>query len=439
MSRRVIRRSPWNHLREPRLAFVSPLPPARTGVATYAATVVGGLRAIGFFERHRMDVIWPIEGKHEALMPWYRLAVYQVGNNVEFHRDVYRHAMQSPGLVVLHDLALDDLVRGLLTAGDPLGHKAKREALALAERMTSPDALENEPMRVPWCADVARRARGIVVHSEFGRRYLEEFGCRTPVFVVPHPVVEREEDMRRAEALGRRLRTGLGLDEDDVLVVCPGDMNEAKCLDEVLAAAARLDAHVRVALVGRTIEGYDSRAAAAASGLGSRVTVAADVADDEFRGWLFAGDVIVDLRFPHRGESSGSLSRAMQAGRPCVVSGTGAYLDIPDDAALHVTAGRPDPEGLAAAIGRLAADRDLRGRMGERARAWVLERGGGDRAARGYERAIEETLALVLDPTRRALARWAGALLDLGISEEDLHEGYGLSYARALADFTESR
>ena len=29
------------------------------------------------------------------------------------------------------------------------------------------------------------------------RRYLEEFGCRTPVFVVPHPIVESEADMRQ--------------------------------------------------------------------------------------------------------------------------------------------------------------------------------------------------------------------------------------------------
>src|SRR5205814_3670947 len=39
----------------PRLAFYSPLPPAATGVATYGAAVLDGLRWIGFTERRRMD------------------------------------------------------------------------------------------------------------------------------------------------------------------------------------------------------------------------------------------------------------------------------------------------------------------------------------------------------------------------------------------------
>jgi len=50
-------------------------------------------------------------------------------------------------------------------------------------------------------------------------------------------------------------------------------------------------------------------------------------------------------------------------------------------------------------------------------------------------RALDGTLALLNDPTRRALARWGGALVDLGVTEETLAEGYGLSYARALDDF----
>ena len=50
-------------------------------------------------------------------------------------------------------------------------------------------SISNEPLRIPWCAHAVRRSRGVIVHSEFGRRYLEEFGCKTPVFVVPHPPV----------------------------------------------------------------------------------------------------------------------------------------------------------------------------------------------------------------------------------------------------------
>jgi glycosyltransferase involved in cell wall biosynthesis len=418
------------------LVFSGPLPPARTGVATYDREVLDGLRRIGFFDRHRMDVLWPIEPKDAPRLPGYRLGVFELGNNVEFHLEAYRAAfLAQASLIVLHDLALDDFVRGLRTLGDPLGFMATREAAALRMNLTSPDIVRNEPLREPWCAHVARRARGIIVHSEFCERYLAEAGCRTPVFVVPHPVVESDDDMRRAADRGRELRARLEANGMRSLVVAPGDLNEAKRLDAVLTAMHELDPSVHVAMVGRRIEGYDVDRVVETARLEHRVTLAPDVSDDDFRGWLAASDVVVDLRFPHRGEVSGSLIRAMQAGKPSIVSATGTYLDAPDDAVLRVAPGPTSPSELAGRIRLLMEDTDLRGRMGEAARAYVDAIRASEATAKGYERAIEETLRLVRAPAHKALAIWGKALADLGVDEADLREGVGVEYARALGTF----
>ncbi len=418
------------------LVFSGPLPPARTGVATYDRAVLDGLRRIGFSERHRIDVLWPIEPKDTPRLPGYRLGVFQLGNNVEFHLEAYRAVfLAQASLVVLHDLALDDFVRGLRTLGDPLGFMATREAARLRGNLHSPDVVRNEPLREPWCAHVARRARGIVVHSEFGKRYLEEFGCRTPVFVVPHPIVESDADMLRAADRGRELRVELEARAMRSLIVAPGDLNEAKRLDAVLAAASEIDDSVHVVLVGRRIEGYDVDQVVDASRLGGRVKLAADVSDDDFRGWIAAADVVVDLRFPHRGEVSGSLMRAMQAGKPSVVSATGAYLDAPDDTVLRIAPGPTDPSELAGRVRTLLEDSELRKRMGVAARAHVDTLRGTEATAKGYERAIEETLALVRDPAHKAMAIWGKSLADLGADESDLREGLGVDYARALSTF----
>ncbi len=188
------------------LVFSGPLPPAQTGIASYDRAVLDGLRRIGFFDRHRMEVLWPIEPKHVPVLPGFRLGIFQLGNNVEFHREPYRAAfLTQASLVVLHDLALDDFVRGMRAMGDPLGYMATREAATLHRNLRSPDIVRNEPLRDPWCAHVARRARGIIVHSAFCKRYLQEFGCRTPVFVVPHPIVEADADLRAAQGRGREL------------------------------------------------------------------------------------------------------------------------------------------------------------------------------------------------------------------------------------------
>jgi glycosyltransferase involved in cell wall biosynthesis len=419
----------------PRMAFFAPMPPAATGVATYSQAVIEGLRRIGFFERHSMDVIWPPQPKHEGLVPWFRLGVYSLGNNMRFHRDLYRYACHAPGLIVLHDLALDDFVRGMRGVGDPLGFVAQREAERLAPRMRSDDALRNEPLRRPWAAHVLRRSRGVIVHSEFCRRYIEEMGSKTPVFVVPHPVVESEADMERARRHAPSLRAPLDARGARTVVVAPGDLNEAKRLDAVLAAVRRLPEDVHLVLVGRRIPGFDIDNVVAASGLGPRVSLAPDVSDADFRGWLCAADVAVDLRFPHRGEVSGTLVRAMQAGVPTVVSATGTYLDIPAELVLRVAPGPTDPVELATGLGELIDDPDRRVRMGAAAREHVQRQRASETTAHGYERAIEETLHLIRDPARTAEARWAGALTDIGVDEELLRRGYGQGYARAMEGF----
>jgi glycosyltransferase involved in cell wall biosynthesis len=252
--------------------------------------------------------------------------------------------------------------------------------------------------------------------------------------VVPHPVVESEDDIRRAEGRRAVLRGPLEAQGMRTLVGVFGDLNAAKLIDVVLASVAALDGSVHVVLVGRRIEGYDVEAVARAGGLGGRLTLLTDVSDEDFLGWLCAADVVVDLRYPHRGEVSGSLLRAMQCGRATVVSATGTYLDIPEGLVAHAPAGRLEPAELAAVLGGLAADVGVREEIGRRARAHVVELAEREATARAYADAIEGTLALVADPARRALARWSGALADIGVTEEHLGRGYGTSYARALEE-----
>ena len=104
------------------LVFAGPLPPAPTGVATYDRAVLDGFRSASASTNGTgWTSLWPIEPKDTPRLPGYRLGIFQMGNNVEFHLEVYRAAFLTPALVVLHDLALDDFVRGLKSLGDPLG------------------------------------------------------------------------------------------------------------------------------------------------------------------------------------------------------------------------------------------------------------------------------------------------------------------------------
>ncbi len=85
----------------------------------------------------------------------------------------------------------------------------------------------------------------------------------------------------------------------------------------------------------------------------------------------------------------------------------------------------------------LAEDPERRTRIGADAAEHMRSLERSEATARGYGSAIEATLELIGDPVRTALARWAGALADIGVDDEPvLREGYGLSYAEAFEEFT---
>ena len=64
-ARRVFR---WDYRMDPRIAWLPPMPPAKTGIATYSKAVLQGLDRIGYTaQRHRIRPIWPVEPRHEPL------------------------------------------------------------------------------------------------------------------------------------------------------------------------------------------------------------------------------------------------------------------------------------------------------------------------------------------------------------------------------------
>jgi glycosyltransferase involved in cell wall biosynthesis len=194
-------------------------------------------------------------------------------------------------------------------------------------------------------------------------------------------------------------------------------------------------ADVRVALVGRYSPHWDLDGVIRDSGVADRVTVVPDVADEDFLAWLSAFDVLVNLRFPHRGETSGSLVRALHVGVPTIVSAVGTYLEVPDDAVERIPGGEPDPKELAAAVDRLAADPARREAMRERAQRYAREELAPSKTAVAYEVAVDQVLAYEADPARVALSRWAVALRSVGVGPQHVRRGCGLRYAEALAAF----
>ena len=96
-----------------RVAYYSPLPPDRSGIADYSAHLLPALE-----QRVAIKV-----AKHRRPPRGSDVALYHVGNNPDAHGWIVEALRKRPGIVVLHDVVLHHLVAGMTVArGHPSGY-----------------------------------------------------------------------------------------------------------------------------------------------------------------------------------------------------------------------------------------------------------------------------------------------------------------------------
>ena len=353
-----------------RIAYFSPLPPSRSGIADYSAELLPHLAELAdvtVFADEPVSVALPglamkSPGEYPQLRQSFDLPLYQMGNSAA-HETIYDLLVRYPGVVVLHDYFLHHFVRHHTAGrGDwtaygremaySLGGDGRRLAKAVhAARADAP--LFDEPLN----RRLLDASLGLIVHSRFAAERAQSQRPGLPLAVVPalaalHP--------------GESLRSGLELPDDALLFGSFGQITAEKRIDLALRAFRRVrenhpDAHFL--LVGETRPDVDLAALIAANELEDAVHHIGYVADlDEFVNWIHTADVVVNLRQPTVGETSAVALRAMAAARPLIVFDHGWYSELPEEAALKTPAG--DSEALRAAMERLAASADLRRSMG---------------------------------------------------------------------------
>jgi glycosyltransferase involved in cell wall biosynthesis len=156
------------------------------------------------------------------------------------------------------------------------------------------------------------------------------------------------------------------------------------------------------------------------------------VDEARFVALMAACDVVVSLRAPTMGETSGSVVRALSLGKPVVVSDLGWFAELPDDVAFKAPVDALEVERLAAALELLLGNRAARDAMGRAARDYAEREHGLERVADLYAAALEEAAG---GPAvrRSVVAEVAAAAVDVGIepgSEEAVELAARLREAR---------
>ena len=378
------------------LVLFSPLPPNPSGVAAYTAELLselGRMRRCAVVVATEADAAAAPAGiGAEVISERAYLArpalhgqphLHQLGNSLD-HAHVLRAALRRPGVVALHDVVLHHLVEALtLGRGSPHGYEAAlaREHGPAGRRLARLRRLGLfAPMQrflMPLHGGVLERSRGVIVHSRFAAARLQA-PPGLPVRVVPHhlsPAVFAFDGLDRAAARAR-----LGLPPGARVLLVLGHVTPPKGAGVVLAALARLRAEGLDAMlvIGGAVEaGLPIAAQAEGLGLLDRVRLTGWLPEEAFFLHLRAADLLLALRFPVAGESSGTLARALGMGTPALAYDFGPAAEYPDSI-LAKLAFAPGPMGqaamrIAARIAALLADPAALAARGEAARRWMRE------------------------------------------------------------------
>jgi glycosyltransferase involved in cell wall biosynthesis/SAM-dependent methyltransferase len=370
-----------------KVAFFSPLPPARSGIADYSAALLDELKKL-------VDVE-VFASKPLSFNPKnFDVTLYQVGNN-PYHDFCYEAAMDHPGVVVVHEANLHHLIADItIKRGDwdaymrAVEQEGSPEDMAYADRVRR---LEVGPdyEGVPMLRQLLSRSKAAIVHSGCVESELRDAGFAGDVARIPHGAWI--PDASRSD-----FRERLGLDETAPLIGIFGFLKPYKRIAQSLRAFRRLvrvHPTAKMILVGDPHPELQLESLIRTLDLSLHVRVLGFRPIDEFVGYLAACDIVLNLRYPTVGENSGTLMRALGLGKAVVVSEVGSFSELPDTICLKAPVDHGEEDHLFEYLNLLVSRPEVRKELGARAREWVETECTWPKVARRYADFLERIAA----------------------------------------------
>lgn len=390
-----------------RLAFVSPLPPERTGIAGYASELLP--------ELHKLYDIELVVYQNDVTDEWAKAncsirdpqwlldnfgamdrVVYQMGNSI-FHHHMMELMKLVPGVVVLHDFFLSGLKSYLQDVH--ISVDAWDEALyfshgysALIEKfkVLTPDELR---LKYPVNLEIFQQAQGVILHSNYSKEltrywYGDRLAAKCeviPLLRQPSPAADR--------GLSKEV---VGLKPDDFLICSFGFLDPTKMNHALLEAwvdsSLSQNPNCKLVFVGDInhqpyLEQLNGIMARAPFPENIKITGWADV--ETYNNYLKATDVAVQLRSNSRGETSAAVLDCMNHGAAVIANANGSFAELDPNATIML----PDAfenSALKDALELLWTDSDLRLKLGAHGAQTIRTKHSPENCAALYFTAIEQ-------------------------------------------------
>ncbi len=420
------------HLRlpdhRPRLAYVSPMQPAHTGVADYSAELLSELTRYYKIDAIVKDgtasnVSFPLAPNtirviessefHRRFQEYDRI-LYHFGNS-DHHDYMFPLLEETSGVVVLHDFYLSAIV-----SYREWHHQEKYGWInelyrshgypALVSRRDAEDVYDTV-WEYPCSRSVIEQASAVIVHSQnsidLARTWYGEITAEK-LRLIPHlrntiPITVDKEATRKE----------FNFAPDELLFCAFGLIGPTKLSHQLvkawLASSLAQDEKCRLIFVGQNDPDeygaeFDLLRFSAPEG---QITVTGWTDSELFQKYLSIADVGVQLRTLSRGETSGTVLDCMTHGVPLIVNDNGGMADLAGDAAIVLNEDFEIAQ-LTQTLEELARNPSARSRLGANGKRRIAADHSPAACGKAYQTAIEaahansSVLARMFNSTGRA-------------------------------------
>jgi glycosyltransferase involved in cell wall biosynthesis len=360
-------------MRNKQVAWLSPFPPQRSGIANYSSRLLRALKPY-----LKLDLFYDGEPPSAALAHEfdayplsafakrydnYDEVIYHLGNHRGFHKEIYRLAWNFPGTVVLHDYNLGHFMyESFHGQGDERLYEqalvdgygdAGRQALRTLDDGRIPDTT-----KFPMSHAVVNRSKKVVVHHRWVKQQL---GDGRHIEVIPHfAELNCQPTREEIETYKKRFH----LRDDHFIISCLGFINRNKLPELLTGVVKRLtdDGYpVQMLFAGEPAPEVKSlETQMRSSRYGEHIIFTGYQNEADYFSAIFASDLIINLRNPSMGEASGTLMHALAAAKPTIISNTNQYREFPDKVCWKLTHDEHQAAVLYAYVRALLSDRSLR-------------------------------------------------------------------------------
>lgn len=396
----------------PPLAYISPLPPEKSGIADYSVELLAELEAYyditlvvsvasaagvaATAPGRRLPLLTPEQ--FDAQAGRFPRRLYHFGNSNP-HQYMFPLLERHPGIVVLHDFFLSGVIDNMERDGvQPLAYLRALYASHGHSGLLAHKELGHNPSiwAMPSNKAVLDQAAGVIVHSDFSRTLAEQwYGPGSADSWRTLPLLRGLPRQTAPEQARADARRQLGIADGDFLVCSFGMLGPTKLnhrlLDAFLASPLARQANCRLLFVGeneggqygielqRRINGKDCAAQIAITGF---------VSAGDYQRYLAASDAAVQLRTQTRGETSASVLDCLLHGVPTIINAHGAAASLPDEVLLKLP-DLFDEAALGAALAVLLEQPARRAELAAAGRAFVRRHHAPAEVGRQYHAAIE--------------------------------------------------